>query len=303
MTRPGKSTALATLTTAALIAGCGSSTNGTNAPKGNAPAAAGAGQNAIARAAFVSTQASGYKFAMSLQEGSPALGGQISGSGTGSFNLARHAGQINLNMKLPGAAASAGNLAIREVIDGQNVFLALPATIAAHLPGGKPWIELNLSKLGGAAGVSGLSSLTGGAGGTDPAQFLSYLRAASPGGVKQLGTATVNGVATTHYHGTVELARAAAQVPAAERVQAEQAIAQIQKLTKLTQLPVDVYVDARNLVRRLDLAYKATVKGQSIATAIRLDFLAYGPQPIPATPPAGQVTDLTSLLGGLKSLG
>ena len=291
-----------------LIAGCGSSSNsGSGSGSGNgggsgsgAPTAA-AGRNAIARAAYVSTNAAGYRFTMSLTEGVPQLGGQITGTGTGSFSLPKHAGEITMNMRLPGAASAIGSFAIHEVISGQNIFMQLPTILASRLPGGKPWIEMNLAKVGKLAGVSNLSSLTGGSGGTDPAQFLAYLRATSAGGIKNLGTATIDGTSTTHYRGSVDLAKATSLMPAAQQAQAKQAIAQLQKLTNLSQLPVDVYVDAKNLVRRMALAYKATVQGQAISTAIRLDFLDYGPQPTPATPPAGQVTDLTSLLSGLKS--
>ena len=67
-------------------------------------------------------------------------------------------------------------------------------------------------------------------------------------------------------------------------------------MTGLHSLPVDVWVDSQHLVRRMILSYKATLSGQSVTTAVRLDFLKYGPQPQPKVPPAGQVTSLGALL-------
>lgn len=277
---------------AALLAGCGSSSNSPGTGSN-------VGTNAIARAAYVSNAASGYRFTITLQEGAPSLGGQVSGTGSGSFGVASRSGQLALKLSVPALGAN-GRLALHEVIAGQNVYLQLPSLIASRIPGGRPWIRMNLSKL---AGVSGLSSLTGAGGSSNPAQFLQYLRAASTGGVKNLGSATVDGISTTHYHGAITLSKVAGLVPAAQRQAAAQGIASLQKLTKLTTLPVDVYVDGKNLVRRLALSYKATVAAQTVSTAVRLDFIAYGPQPAPAIPPAGQVTDLTRLLGSLGSLG
>ena len=302
MFRPRMCTFIAASAALALT-GCGSSSsNGSGGHHSAGAPTATTSANEIARAADVSTSESGYRFGLRLTEGSAALGGTLTGTGTGTFNLPKHAGEIDLNMALPGAASAAGNLAIKEVIEGRDIFIELPALISARLPGGKPWIEMNLDKAGKLAGVSNLGSLTGGAGSTDPSQFLQYLRASDPRGVKQVGSATVNGVATTEYRGTVDLARAASFAPAASRAQARQAIAQIEKLSGLKTLPVDVFIDAKNLVRRFIINYGATIKGQSVNTHLQLDFLSYGPQPVPAAPAPGQVTDLTSLLGGLTSL-
>jgi hypothetical protein len=298
----GKRTSIGFLTAAALLAaGCGSSSPSSGSgSKGSA--SAGAGGNAIARAAYVSTSSSGYKIAMTLSETVPQLGGSIHGTGTGSFNVPKHSGQMSIDMSLPGAASAIGNLDIHEIVLGQNIFLELPSLIASRLPGGKPWVEVNLSSLGKDAGVSGLSSLTGGPGSTDPGQFLQYLRATSSG-ITNLGSATVNGISTTHYRGTIELSKVSSALPASQRSTASQAIASLEKLTGLKTMPVDVYVDSANLVRRLDLSYNVTTAGQSVSSQIQIDFTAYGPQPVPSPPPSGEVGSLSSLLSGLGGLG
>lgn len=286
-------TALALVAGALIAGGCGSSSSSSNS--GAKASAAGAFQ----RAAYVSSAASGYRVAIHLREGSPALGGAITGQGTGSFNLPRRAGAMNLQLALPSSLAAVGPLSLREVVSRDIVYLKLPAVLASKLPGGKPWIEINLAQAGR---LAGLSSLTGGPGSTNPGQFLQYLRAASTGGVHRVGSGTVDGFQTTHYRATIDLSKVAGAAPTAQRANLRQAIASLQKLTGLRRMPVDVWVDPQHLVRRLALAYRATISGQSLTTQMRLDFLSYGSQPVPATPPAGQVTNASALLSAAGGL-
>lgn len=280
---------------ALLVAGCGSS----GAPAAKSAGSRSAGQ-AIARAAYVSNSASGYRVAISFREGSSALGGDITGTGSGSFNLPKHAGRMALRLTLPGSLASAGPLQVQEVLDGQTAYVKLPTQVATQLPGGRPWLKLNLTQMGHAAGIQNLTSLFGGSGSTNPSQFLQYLRTTSSSGVRKLGTGSVNGVSTVHYRATIDLTKAPAAAPAAERATMRQAVATLQKLTGLHSIPVDVWVDSQHLVRRLTMAYIVRASGQSLRTQIRLDFLSYGSQPVPKAPPSRQVTDAASLLGKVK---
>lgn len=282
---------LAPVAAAALIAaGCGSSSS----------ASPGAARQAIQRAAYVSSAAAGYRVAISFQEGSTALGGDITGGGTGSFNLPRHAGRMSLSLNLPGSLASAGTLSLQEILDGQNVFVKLPAQVSSQLPGHRPWIAINLEQMGRAAGIQNLTSLFGGSGSTNPSQFLQYLRTTSSNRVKQMGSASVDGFQTTHYRATIDLTKAPAAAPAAQRAGMRQAVATLEKMTGLHSIPVDVWVDRQHLVRRMTMAYTVSASGQSLRTRFRLDFLAYGPQPVPKVPPAGQVTGAASMLSKLK---
>jgi hypothetical protein len=270
---------------ALLLAGCGSSS----------PKSAGSSGQAFQRAAYVSSSASGYRVAINFQEGSSALGGDITGSGSGSFNLPWRAGRVTLNLTLPGALASAGTLTAQEILTGQTVYVKLPSQVSAKLPGGRPWLKIDLAQMGRAAGIQNLTSLFGGSGSTNPSQFLQYLRATSASGVRKLGTGSVDGFPATQYRATIDLSRAPAAAPASDRASMRQAVATLQKLTGLNSIPVDVWVDTQHLVRRLSMAYTVSAAGQSLRTRIRLDFLAYGPQPVPKAPPARQVTDAAAL--------
>ncbi len=280
---------------AVAIAGCGSSSHGA--------ASGGSAAGDIQRAAYVSNRATGYRVAVHLQESASSLGGAVVGAGTGAFDIPRHAGSMTLNLTLPGALGALGPMSVREVLSGQNVYVRLPAIVASKLPGGKPWLQINLAQAGRAAGIQNLTSLMGGPGSTNPGQFLQYLRATAAGGVHRLGSQVVDGVSTTHDRATVDLLKVPQLAPAAQRTAMRQAISGLEKLTGLRTLPVDVWVDSHHLVRRLLLAYRATISAQSVSTRMRLDFLSSGPQPAPALPPAGQVTNFSALLSQLGGTG
>ena len=134
----------------------------------------------LTRAAYISSGASGYKMAMTVRE---TLGAErILTTGSGSFSVTKHSGAMILQTSLPASVGNPALSSLREqvVINGGTVYMKLPPAVTSKLPGGKPWLELNLAALGQKAGLPGLSSLTGGTSSTtNPGQFLDYLRATS----------------------------------------------------------------------------------------------------------------------------
>jgi hypothetical protein len=251
----------------------------------------------VAQAATTSTHTAGYKMNMSLRLTSSALPNAITGDGQGAFSVPDHAGSVTLNLNLGNSPAivqalGGSTLQVQEVIKGSTVFLKLPSALTkAPQFGGKPWVEVDISKL---SGLGGLSSLTSNPATGDPSQMLNYLRAAS-GKITTVGSEPINGVQSTHYRGAISLDRVANALPGANRAAVQQSIQSLEKLTNLRQLPYDVWVDGQHLVRRLSLSFSETVSGQSVAMSLRIDIPEYGPQPLPALPAADQVTNLNAL--------
>jgi hypothetical protein len=262
----------------------------------------------VAQAASASTSKPGYRMTLSLQLSSSSLPSAITGTGTGSFDLTDHVGSITMDMNLGSSpqvvqALGGSTFHTEEVLQGLTVYMKLPAALASRLPGAKPWLKLDLQKAASAAGIPGLSSLTSSPAGSDPSQFLQYLRAAS-GAVTSVGAETVDGVPTTHYRAQIALDRVAGMLSSDSRAAAKQAIAAMEKTTGLHDLPVDVWIDAAHLVRRIAMTFDENVQaGQSIHMKMSMDFTDYAPQPRPAAPSSDQVTDLTALLGGLGAGG
>jgi hypothetical protein len=277
---------------AMLLGACGGSSP---KPVATVPAAA------LTRAADISSGASGYKMAMTVRE---TLGAErILITGSGSFSVTKHSGAMVMQTSLPASVGNGAPSSLREqvVINGGTVYMKLPPVITSKLPGGKPWLELNLAALGQKAGLPGLSSLTGGTSSTtNPGQFLEYLRATSGGSVENLGPATINGIKTTHYHAEIDLARVPNAVPRAFRKGAEQFVAALQKKFKAGNMPVDAWIDSAHLVRRIALNFTEQVpsSSQQVNLAMQVNFISYGPQPTPAIPPASQTTNLLTLLHG-----
>ena len=283
-------TALACAAAALAVAGCGSSGSSSNQA------------NQVSRAAFVSTGTAGYRMRFGMVLSSPGLPQPITAAGAGRFNVRRRSGEVTLDMSfgnIPQVATVLGTstLHLRELIDGTTVYIQLPDALTSKVPSlsGKPWVKIDLAKAASAAGIPGLGSLVNNPTSSDPSQFLQYLRAA--GSVSKVGSDNVNGIPTTHYRAVIDLNKVPNALPAASRSQAQSAIAELERLTNLHQIPVGVWIDSQNLVRRMRISFRESVQGQSISTAITVDIVAYGPQPPPVLPPAGQVTDASSLAG------
>jgi hypothetical protein len=273
-----------------FVAGCGGSTSNSTTRT-----------ISLSRAAYVSAGSSGYQAVVTLTEGIPNAG-QVSITGNGSFSLSSHAGSIDMRMSIPsGAAAQAGlsNFHLQAVFVPGFIYMKLPASLAGKIPGGRPWWQINLSQVGKLAGVPGLSSLMSGTSSlNDPGQYLDFLRATANGSVKNLGRATVNGVQATHYRAAVDLTKLPSAVPASARAGIGQLVAALEKRGALTRaFPIDAWIDSSHLIRRIQINFNQPLgTGQSAAVAMRMDFVHYGPQPAPKTPPPDQTLNLVAFL-------
>jgi hypothetical protein len=194
-----------------------------------------------------------------------------------------------------------GSLRMDMLMDGSVMYMKLPDALRGAIPslGSKPWLEMNMAK---AAGIPGLSSLGSDPSTSDPRQMLQYLRAASDG-ITNEGEQRVDGVQTTHYHGRLSLDRLTANVPRAERGIVQQALSKLQQSTGTTDLPVDVWIDSHQLVRRMALSISLHASGASMQETLVADLTDYGPQPRPTPPPADQVQDASGLLSAARASG
>jgi hypothetical protein len=195
-------------------------------------------------------------------------------------------GQLNI----PGAPAEIGEVKVLSVEeDGhQVVYVKLPA-ISGLVPGGKTWIKANVEEAASTAGGD-LGQLLG-LSGQSPAKTLELLRGA--GAVVEVGPDTIDGTAVTHYRATVDLVDALEQegIPP----EAMQALVASGMSTKL---PIDVWIGADDgLVHKIEVAYDATVKGESISAKLTMTMSDWGTDVTIDVPPDDQVFDVTALAG------
>jgi hypothetical protein len=244
----------------------------------------------VASAATKTQQAAGYKVAMSVTVS--AGGRQLAMTGRGTFG--RDMGEMEMDMGglmgglgglLGGSGGSPTMKAVYLTEDGDPVVYMNLGFLSSFLPGGKTWVRLDVEKAGKAAGVD-VNQLMGGAG-PNPSDWLALLK--SQGDFPEVGTETLNGVETTHYHGTVDLRKAVENSPAAD------AMKRLLDLGAASEYPIDVWVDDQGYIRQYESSYDETVGGNTMSTTTKVEMSDYGTQVDISAPPADEVFDATEL--------
>jgi hypothetical protein len=175
---------------------------------------------------------------------------------------------------------------VKEIFLEQNgdyvIYIGLGA-LSSQIPGGKHWIKLDVSKLGKSAGLD-LEKLSSGSQ-LQPTDVLGMLKGEGAK-IQKLGSATIGGTATTHYHVTVDTAKALKAEGLASPLLGSVA-------TQMPKLPADVWIGKDGLVRRVALSYGLTQKGQRAHLDMRMDLFDYGANVTIAAPPSNDVLDAT----------
>ena len=280
---------LAALLVLAAACGCGSSTpSATLGP--------------LARAAYTTNSAEGAKLAMHLQVNLGALGGQIAMDAKGHVNFKNDESEIAMTINgLPAAASSAvpDGTTITERLTGGKVYVGSPI-FAGKLPNGASWMAVDVAALAGKLGLDPQSLASGQA---NPAQFLQYLRATG-GSVQAAGTQFVRGVRTTRYTGSIDLRRAAAQLPGSGSA-AKQAVEKLIGQLGSASIPVQVWVDSHQLVRRIEIDLPLSVGGQRLEASVVVEFFDFGSMPGVQAPAADETYEVSgdALSSAASSLG
>jgi hypothetical protein len=132
---------------------------------------------------------------------------------------------------------------------------------------------------------------------SDPTLALSYLEGASDS-VRDMGTQTVGGVATTHYHAIVSIdrliARMTARAPAGQRAAVRSSYERLRTMIGSSTYPMDVWLDSAGRVRQLRYAMRMPSLGASMAITMGLSDFGV---PVRVTPPpASRTTDYLAFL-------
>jgi hypothetical protein len=165
------------------------------------------------------------------------------------------------------------------------------------------WISLDPSKMSPeeAAQFGGF-----GAGTTDPSAYAGLFAGVFK--VEEAGEQEIGGVPTTHYTGTIDLARVlenfgdvvGAEVDDATREQLEMAIDQFEALGIDDRIPFELWVDDDGFPRRqrISMDFGDLVPGADDASMdMTVDYSAFNEPVEIDVPPASQVTDVTEAMG------
>jgi hypothetical protein len=260
------------MTAMGVLAGCGSSDAGSRW----------AAQ--IQRAADVTGTVPGYRISAQMALTTPGGPGHITLSGILDRRIRR--GVITTRELILGHT-----VALTERFAGTTYYMPARAVPQmSQLTHGKPWLKIDF---GAALGAIGLGSLP--TSGSDPSQFVDYLRAVSSK-TTRIGSATVRGASTTHYHATVDLSRYPQLVPAADRTAARRSVQTLEAGLSGHALAVDAWIDQHRLIRRINMAFGECVGTKRVHLSFTMDLFDYGPQPKPAMPSASQAYDFTPML-------
>ena len=234
---------------------------------------------------------------MSIEETLSGVAAPISVTGVGVVDERGHTSSMSMTMNLgdePQLVQRLGGTTLRleMITDRSAVYMKLPPAVLASLPlAGREWIKVDLSKL---SGVPGLSSLGTDPTASDPSRILDALSSAS-GPIVNLGPERVGRVRTTHYRGTLNLTDVVRQTLGGA---AQKALASLQQTLPPASIPVNVWVDAHGLVRRVQMTLDLNLPtGQSLHESATVELTHYGPQPPPAIPSSAAVVDLNGLAG------
>jgi hypothetical protein len=245
-----------------ILGGCGATSTRSN------PAAVAE----VAQAAYVTSQGPGFKMDMTV---SGDIGGEtFSLSTNGAFDEHGQRGAISETVR---------GKTVATILDLPYVYVQSKGKLIK----GKPWARINVEAYTQSLGVSGSLNTS-----SDPTQWIDFLKAA--GQASTVGRQTLRGVATTHYHVLVDFARFPAVVPAQLRAGAQQEAALLKRISGLSSLPIDVWIDGRMRVRRYQVQVPLCYQGERTSESVSLELYDYGTQSIPSSPPLSEVSDLTS---------
>lgn len=223
-------------------------------------------------------------------------GGGVAGAGTvrrltgsGEGDLSTRA--LAMTMTLP------GNTSLRLVEDRGVAYIEVPPAIRSKIPGGRPWIAVDINAVLTKTLGSTFSQLTSGSGGGNPSQLLSYLQGVSDS-VTRAGTTTIDGTPATEYKAEVDLNKVAAT---AKTPGAAAAIRREERMLHGSTLAFDAWIAADHTVRRISTSVPLAAAGAGGKTQVVTTTVTYSHYGAPvhiAPPPAGSVTNLTPSLSG-----
>jgi hypothetical protein len=260
---------LVTLAAAGMLAtGCGTTVAGTQSPAGTLAAAVTKTGTQTARIAVtVSVKSTGMSMSFDI---------------TGAFDFAHSRGMLTMGAPI----------GLTELFIAPKAYIKFSGGSGPTLPNGKSWFEVDATGLpADASSPLGALGTTG-----NPKDLLTSLTAIA-GSEQKLGTGTVRGVPATEYQLNIDPAKTEAKVPSAERASVGKFFQSLGKGT----LPVDVWLDGQNLVRRVQLSLRLPGGSGALGMSgnpqltVTMDFYDYGAPVNVSAPPANQVASTSQM--------
>jgi hypothetical protein len=256
----------------------------------------------VAAAATKTSRVSTTHMSLTATMSAPGVAGSLQFTGSGAIDNARRRGSMTLDMSgIAQSMPAAGGLNDPSLWRGQYVFdfskgmvvyMSFPFMTRA-LAGGKRWVRMDLASMSKQMGLD-LDQLMQ-MNQSNPAQQLDYLRAVS-GRFTKLGTGRVRGVAATRYRTTVDMTKYPELVPKEQRAAMRQSIRKLIEATGQPTYPVEVWIDAKQLIRRMSLRMTMQVPAGETSMAMSMDFYGFGRPVSVRLPRAADTVDMAELI-------
>jgi hypothetical protein len=225
---------------------------------------------------------------MRMVMSSDSLAKPVTITGSGYQNFRRRTARLTLDMGQL-AEQSNGQMPADATMDEIFVYPAIymrSPIFNGPVPGGK-WAKMDLRANGRKLGFNFDTFMQ-----SDPTQSLRYLRVAGED-VKREGEEAVRGIPTTHYTATMNLHKAPDFFPEGpQRDEARKSMERVIELSGLERYPVAVWIDRRNMVRRMSMSMDMKVQGQQMKMDMSFELFDFGAKPAVKPPPAKDVVEL-----------
>lgn len=231
--------------------------------------------NPVAAAAQRVEKVSGGRMSLYFVYSSPAIPQPVAASGGGVFNEKTHRSRIAVRFRNP---ATGEQMRLVEIDDGDDKYEG-GNIVEGVLPPGKHWVRTSKSE-GSEEDETPLNM-------EDSMDLLD-----DSGQVSMVGHESVNGRATRHYRGEVQLGALVDLLRARGKDTEADAYEGIEGVSPV-QITAEAWVDRKNLLRRMRFVMPMPGDpGQPPMTVdMRMEFFAYGAEPDIRVPDPSSVVD------------
>lgn len=252
---------------------------------------------ALRGAPDAAAEAGSARFEMTFSFDGPD--GPVEMVATGAYDRDRLSMELDLGSLLQDLGGAAGGAApagfdapMQVVVSEETVYLRVPLLEA--LTGTSGWLSAAADELGAGADALGVTGAT-----THPARLLETLRGITAD-LDGRGEEEVRGVTATRYAGTIDLDDVLAGAPADERAQLEAELDQLGAPGSRS-VPVEVWIDADGLVRRLSMRFDGIAAdegpiGVPGSATMTLELFDFGLPVEVELPAPGEVTPMSDVL-------
>jgi hypothetical protein len=264
---------------------------------------------AVLAAAPGTTLAAGTaKMAMTMDMDFAVAGKSLSGSmkvdGAVDFTGSRLAMTMDMTDFMKSIASQAGPKAEKELaklgdfsfemrMAQRIMYMRMPKIAMQSLGSTKAWIKIDLALLGADAGVAG--AVTGQS--TGPNDALAYLSGASSTGLTTVGRDKVRGAESTHYAGTIDVAKVLENTAAMRkqygRVFPDEAA--IRKVFASSSIKFDAWVDDNGRMRKLVMPIKFFQQNIGGTMTYAVEYFDFGSTVAVSVPPAADTVDASTI--------